>query len=327
MDTVLIVLISISSFVLGIVVAYVLTRSHAAEEGELEQKENVQDNTITKTKKSERDQNKNVANIELKKKELEKTATALKNVLVELALSVSNVDGVASKSNSTLGKVRDTVSKLDLTEGLEACQNMLVKEVDAVLKTNNSLRNELKSAQDELSYQNRVIERLHTKATTDSLTQMKNRATFDEFLSNAIDNFNNTNEPLSLIIADIDYFKKINDNYGHVAGDRVLEAVAVKLKMTLRSVDFISRYGGEEFGVVLLKTTLNNAKVVAENMRHAIETTVFHVDDKKLRITISFGCAEIIKGDTISSLIKRADKQLYQAKSAGRNIVFPRDEE
>ena len=264
--------------------------------------------------------------IELKKKELEKTADSLKVVLVELALSMSTVDGVATKSNSTLNKVKATVNSLDLTKGLDVCQKLLVREVDSVLKSNNTLKSELKTAQEELNYQNRIIEKLHMQATTDSLTQIKNRATFDEYLRTSIYNFVRNGDVFSLIICDIDYFKKINDTYGHVVGDRVLEAMAVKLKVSMRSGDFISRYGGEEFGVILLKTDLDGAIVVAENMRNAVETTVFNVEGNKMHITVSFGCAEVTAGDTPDTLIKRADKQLYQAKSDGRNMVYPRPE-
>ncbi len=327
MDMMLVLVVAVGAFVLGFSIAFAVIRSQAHEKGKVEVEPEFVEQVVAKRSERIVKEENSAEDVELKKRELEKTAESLKTVIVELALSVSNVDGVASKSNSALNRVKTTVNSLDLTKGLDACQKLLVREVDSVLKANNSLKNELKTAQDELTYQNRIIEKLHVQATVDSLTQIKNRATFDEFLNKSIKAYRESGESLSLIIADIDHFKDVNDNYGHVVGDRVLEAMAVKLKVSLRSADFISRYGGEEFGVVLLKTNLASAIVVAENMRNAVETTVFSVEGNKLRITVSFGCAEISEGDTADSLIKKADKQLYLAKKAGRNIVFPKPQE
>ena len=325
MDLLLVIVITVGTFVLGFALAFVVIRSQAgAKKEEVSKRKVVEQDIPAESEKQASTAESQQDAFELKKKELERTADSLKTVLVELALSVASVDGVASKSNTTLNKVKATVNALDLDKGLEACQKLLIREVDSVLKANNSLKSELKTAQDELNYQNRIIEKLHVQATTDSLTQMKNRATFDEYLNRSISNYKLQGEALSLIICDIDHFKNVNDTYGHVVGDRVLEAMSVKLKVSLRSGDFISRYGGEEFGVILLKTNLQGAIVVAENMRDAVETTVFNVEGNKMRITVSLGCAEATADDTPDSLIKKADKQLYQAKEAGRNIVFPR---
>ncbi len=325
MEMILVVIVGVGTFVFGFALAFALIRSSSSAKREPKvPSETVAPTVPVKQIVTPKVEAQQQAEIELKKKELERTADSLKAVLVELALSVANVDGVATESNSALNRVKATVNSINLTKGLEACQKLLVREVDSVLKANNTLKSELKNAQEELNYQNRIIEKLHIQATTDSLTQIKNRATFDEYLCSSIKHSRDTGEPLSLIICDIDYFKKINDTYGHTVGDRVLEAMAVKLKVSLRSGDFLSRYGGEEFGVVLLKTTLESAIVVAENMRNAVETTVFNVEGNKMRITLSAGVAGAEKDDTADTLIKRADMQLYLAKNAGRNMVFPR---
>ncbi len=325
MEMMLVPVIALGAFVLGFAIAFVIIRGQSSsEKPPVEEKKVVEEIVPVRPAVQEEVVDDSDNELELKKKELEKTTDSLKVVLVELALSMSNVDGAASKSNTTLNKVKAKVNSIDLTNGLEACQRLLVREVDSVLKANNNLKNELKTAQDELNYQNRIIEKLHVKATTDSLTQIKNRATFDEYLQQSIVNYHRLGEPLSLIICDIDHFKRINDTHGHVIGDRVLEAMAVKLKVSMRAGDFISRYGGEEFGAILLRTNLAGAVIVAENMRNAVETTVFNVEGNKMRITVSLGCAEIAEGDTADKLIKRADKQLYLAKSNGRNMVYPR---
>ena len=325
MDIMLVMVILVGAFVLGFGIAFVIIRSQGKGVPVAKPEEKLAEEVITLDKpEPQKVVSDPQMDIELKKKELERTADSLKVVLVELALSMSTVDGVATKSNSTLNKVKATVNSLDLTKGLDVCQKLLVREVDSVLKSNNTLKSELKTAQEELNYQNRIIEKLHTQATTDSLTQIKNRATFDEYLKKSIEDFVNDGDIFSLIICDIDNFKSINDTYGHVIGDRVLESMAVKLKVSMRSGDFISRYGGEEFGVILLKTDLEGAVVVAENMRNAVETTVFNIEGNKMHITVSFGCAEVAAGDTPDTLIKRADKQLYRAKSDGRNMVCPR---
>ncbi|MCX7208576.1 MAG: GGDEF domain-containing protein [Proteobacteria bacterium] len=122
---------------------------------------------------------------------------------------------------------------------------------------------------------------------------------------------------------DIDFFKKVNDNYGHQAGDEVLRRVASLLQECIRPIDCAARYGGEEFAVCLYKMPLEGALLVAERIRACVEGYLFVVKDKELRVTVSIGMASFpLNGDTPESVVAEADQVLYAAKRAGRNCVF-----
>jgi diguanylate cyclase (GGDEF)-like protein len=130
------------------------------------------------------------------------------------------------------------------------------------------------------------------------------------------------NRPFSAMIFDIDHFKKINDEYGHAAGDQTLRGLAERCRMSSRAVDVIGRYGGEEFVVLLPETNLESARLVAERLRQTIMKNPFETNAGPLEVTISIGVAESSKLDTLKTLVERADIALYEAKHAGRNRVM-----
>lgn len=251
------------------------------------------------------------------------SASSIKAILVGLALTIRNLDGAATKSTDTLSQVRSTVKSISLPDGIEKCQDLIISEVDKVITTNLDLRGELASAQEEMDKQRMEISKLQIASKIDRLTHINNRASFDEYLENVFAHYKQTHEQFSLIILDIDHFKKVNDTFGHVAGDKVLEAVSEKLSGVMRASDFISRYGGEEFAAVLINAKIEDSIRIAESMRKTIASSVFDFDGGKLEITISAGVTEVIPGDTTDTLIKRADAELYKAKESGRNRVCP----
>lgn len=157
-----------------------------------------------------------------------------------------------------------------------------------------------------------------TKAITDKLTGLFNRTVIDSLLQIEMDRSNRNNKPLSILVFDIDHFKKINDKYGHDKGDYVLKTVADIVKITLRKSDYIIRWGGEEFLVILPETNLENAINVAEKIRFNIENYNFKNIGK---VTVSLGATEIKKGENFDHAFKRADEALYMAKNKGRNRV------
>ncbi len=166
------------------------------------------------------------------------------------------------------------------------------------------------------------IERLHQGAVTDRLTGLHNRRYFDVDLEHRFAQAKRKpGSSFGLIMVDVDFFKAINDTYGHVQGDRVLTQVAMCLQHSARTSDIVTRYGGEEFCIILPDTSRQGAKAIAERMREAIDTHLFQDIDNS-HVTASFGVASFEPDDTQPlQVIERADKALYQAKSTGRNVV------
>ena len=122
---------------------------------------------------------------------------------------------------------------------------------------------------------------------------------------------------------DLDRFKRVNDRYGHVAGDTVLAAVAGRMIACTRSSDIVFRYGGEEFLIVLSHTPLSGARLLAERVRRSMETLEISLGEASVNVSVSAGVAEFRRGEQTADLVERADQQLYTAKSAGRNRVCP----
>ena len=163
-------------------------------------------------------------------------------------------------------------------------------------------------------------------ATLDALTNLNNRRQFETRLGQEISITKRQGNPLCAMMIDIDFFKKVNDTYGHAAGDEVLRTVAQIIKQTLRESDIPARYGGEEFAILLPFTHLDEAKIVGERLRNAVENAKITInqeteDEKVINVTISVGIAEFDNIESGEILFERADKALYEAKSNGRNQV------
>jgi diguanylate cyclase (GGDEF)-like protein len=187
----------------------------------------------------------------------------------------------------------------------------------------------IKRLQDELRATQRKLEE---QSITDSLTGLKNRRFFDERLHEEFGRAQRYSDPVSLIMLDLDHFKRVNDRYGHQAGDHVLRESAGLLKGSLRDPDIPARYGGEEFSVILPKTHVQGALAVAERVWRAIGTKVFRyalgegpgaAPPVELRVTVSIGIAFFPSKDITSAdlLVRFADEALYQAKNSGRNSI------
>jgi two-component system chemotaxis response regulator CheY len=191
--------------------------------------------------------------------------------------------------------------------------------------------------QEELKYRvqigERIIEleqKILVLASTDSLTGVLNRRAFMERMEQEINRSTRENAPLSLILTDIDYFKSINDRFGHQVGDLVLQRFTQQLSKSSRPYDFVGRYGGEEFVVCLSGADEFQGRSVAERMRKSVEEmkTKLPNSTQSVQITASFGVASLRMGskETVDSLIKRVDEAMYKAKCEGRNRVCVADE-
>ena len=159
----------------------------------------------------------------------------------------------------------------------------------------------------------------HNQALHDPLTGLPNRLAYDERATLEIARWKRNKSPLSLVIWDIDHFKAINDNFGHKSGDRTLMLIAQLFLKNCRETDFIARFGGEEFIMLLQNTTAENALIAAEEIRIIIQDSGFNSNGQAVNMTISCGIAEFKKHDDQEKVFERADQALYQAKQEGRN--------
>ena len=167
----------------------------------------------------------------------------------------------------------------------------------------------------------KLVENLKEEAIYDALTHCFNKKEIEVLLEKSLKEFLRYNTPLSVLMLDIDFFKKVNDTYGHLAGDFILKEVANIIRSTIRNSDICGRFGGEEFIIVLPNTKLSGAMKLAERIRGNIEKNDFIFQDKKIPITVSIGITSASKNDTLFSIIERVDEALYEAKNKGRNRV------
>ncbi|SDQ72952.1 diguanylate cyclase [Pseudomonas grimontii] len=159
------------------------------------------------------------------------------------------------------------------------------------------------------------------KALIDPLTGLPNRAAWSERLDHEVNSWHQRGNSLSLAMLDLDHFKRINDGYGHLAGDKVLKIIANVLRKRLRPNDFIARFGGEEFVLLMPDSSLSDALAVGEVLRAAIAACPFHFKGEPVTITVSMGVAQLQPSERSELALKRADEALYRAKAAGRNQV------
>lgn len=171
----------------------------------------------------------------------------------------------------------------------------------------------------------RVKEELKIRATRDALTSLWNRSATMELLAREISRSNRESAPMGLVLADLDYFKRVNDSHGHLVGDSVLRETAIRMLSTVRPYDAVGRYGGEEFLIILPGCDLEMATQKAEGLRHAVADAPMYVGASTVDLTASFGVTAI-HGEAAMPpelVIDRADDALYKAKHAGRNCVVP----
>lgn len=170
------------------------------------------------------------------------------------------------------------------------------------------------------------LQRERNQALIDPLTEIANRLAYNERIAQEWARWKRYRSPLAFSVWDVDHFKRINDTYGHQAGDKVLRVVAKLLSTQVRETDFVARYGGEEFVILLPETDLPQARAVAEKIRAAVQACEFHYRGERVLITISCGLAQFRGQDDPDAVFARADAALYRAKAAGRNRCRTEDE-
>ena len=238
---------------------------------------------------------------------------SMREQVAAMQQSVAETDDIQQLKASVTLRLDEVLSAVDKHQGGEQPREEQLKE------QLEALSEKVKEMEAEAASAEARIEEHRQKALRDVLTQLPNREAYQLRLSDEYERWQRYQRPLTLAVCDIDFFKKINDNYGHLAGDKVLRIIAKSLKKRLRKTDFIARYGGEEFVILLPETTDQQAFKVIEGIRRAIAKCPFHFKEDPVSITLSFGICAFKEGLAPDKVFAEADAALYKAKERGRN--------
>ena len=246
--------------------------------------------------------------------ELEKVMRLLSDSAKETGHFGEDLDAFSGKLSSagSVETLRDAVCKM-------------AEETQFIVAQNGKLQEELAETSAQLNIVRDDVDRAHREAQIDSLTEVGNRKFFDAEIVRILSDARENGSTASLLMIDIDWFKKFNDLHGHLVGDQVLRLVAKTLVENLKGRDIIARYGGEEFVIILPDTRIQDAERVAEHLRVCLATK--HITKRGTNevvgtVTISIGLAEYVPGEDGDALVSRADEALYEAKQTGRNRVI-----
>ena len=207
----------------------------------------------------------------------------------------------------------------------ESITELVVDVIGGIVRANHNLQSKLETAENRLQEQAVEIVAHISRSMTDPLTGLPNRREFNERLEERMAGWKRRGEVFSLLLMDVDHFKKLNDQHGHLAGDLVLTMLGGTLRSVLRRDDAIARFGGEEFAMILPGTTLQQATGVVPKVCEAASRATAKHGETRLGVTLSGGLATIQMGESAESLIGRADEALYAAKTAGRDRVYLHD--
>jgi diguanylate cyclase len=258
----------------------------------------------------------------------EKIESVGTQVMGEIEQVMAMIDVATGSTTSYTESLVDMSEKLGNSKDRDAIRLIVESLVHATKEmelSNQQLEERLNASKLEITELQENLEAVRTESQTDPLTQLANRKFFDTTLEAAIADAREKNEPLSLMMTDIDHFKNFNDSYGHLTGDQVLRLVAAAVKNNVKGQDTAARYGGEEFAIVLPNTVLRSAITVADHIRRAVMTKELmkrSTGEHLGRVTISIGVATLHKTDSPQALIARTDFSLYAAKRNGRNRVM-----
>ena len=260
------------------------------------------------------------------KKEREKTLGGL----IALMNSTSQLNEDVDSHNSALQDAKHELELMDREDHLDELQTALISNITRVVQSNRKLENDLVVSRFQLESQAQELDRSRREARTDGLCDIGNRKAVDETLQFMVSRYQQDQESsFGLMLVDIDHFKRINDTFGHQAGDEVLTSISIALKECVRPEDFVGRLGGEEFCILLEGLTDDDAQLVGTRIRSTIELYDFSLNDsdQSTVVTMSMGLAVIQSDDDAVSLYERADKALYKSKQLGRNRLCTISEE
>lgn len=258
---------------------------------------------------------------------------ALEKIREELRQVVTTIQGEVQRSgeelhgfSSELTRFSDVLDASATPEQMASAVQRMISGTQSALNTQNLFFSHMTELAEETESLRKELLQIREESLTDALTGIANRRAFDLELQDCMTEAEAQHSALCLLLIDIDHFKKFNDTYGHLIGDKVLRFVASTLKRCVKGQDIAARYGGEEFAVILPNTSQVGAKVIAEQIRKAIsakELSDKTRDENYGKITASIGISEFRFNEVPGDLIKRSDEALYKAKETGRNrVVF-----
>jgi diguanylate cyclase len=274
--------------------------------------------------------------ISKQKEYIEDRDRELRDIIDIMSKALSEQNAENQKYHQSIYKHSEKIERITLLDDLRKIRNALEQETKQLRRDVKSKQateeKRMKTLGQEINLLSRELQMAKKEALTDALTGLSNRKALDQFMLDLSNRGNLENGSFALLLLDIDDFKKVNDTYGHQTGDNILILIAEKCREIIRSNDFIGRYGGEEFVVILPSSSLRNGVKRGRQINKAISDARYkhtlHGTDTgiTLRITVSIGVSVFRKGDTSEMVIERADKALYAAKDAGKNQVVSEKE-
>jgi len=248
----------------------------------------------------------------------------LNKVFAEIIGTMDTADQVFSQSANNMEAINEAIVPNLSQDQLKTIVKQIKNEISSLEGSSSSFREQLQQANNEIDQLKSKMALYRTESLKDPLTQIDNRRGFDKALAENITQSQADGTSLCLIIADIDFFKKVNDTYGHLVGDNVIRMVAATLKNSIKGKDLAARIGGEEFAILLPDTPFDGAMKLANDIRLSfggLDLKKKSTGESLGKITLSFGVANYQEGEAVDDFINRADEALYKSKETGRNKV------
>lgn len=254
-------------------------------------------------------------------KRIKNEQAAMVRALQNLVESTDQLTSDVGTHNTELATVGRSVCDIHAGEDLHQVQRALLGHIADVIESNRKLEDDLVCTRYRLEEQAQELDRTRREARIDDLSGVANRKAFDEALQFMVAKYKRHRVSFSLMLLDVDHFKRINDTHGHKSGDRVVTRLGETLKEHVRPSDFVGRFGGDEFAILFGGLDQEASLRVAQRVQRAVELTNFDVGigNARVAVTLSMGLADVRENDTSESLFDRADKALYRSKQCGRN--------
>ena len=260
---------------------------------------------------------------------ISKLLTKISLMLKDITTHVSETDGDLAGHGKNLGDLAAKISEVDDFGEVKSIVDQMIVETKALVNSGKRLQARMKISSEDLKLLQQELDKSQQEAQTDALTSLINRRGLEKRFELERIRAKQNDAPFSIILVDIDHFKRVNDTFGHLVGDSLIRSVAALLKEHLRKNDIAARYGGEEFLILLPETDIQGAEIVGKKIKKSLSTKEWKLKEsgKSMgKITVSMGIALYQFNESEANLIKRADDALYLAKHNGRNRIVTQAE-